>query len=389
MSGWNSRSFFRSSQTRWWDEEAATDLLSNDSSPSWQPPPPYTPTSWDRTALNDELLTNEQRHFGETVHDSNNEPNTILAPQNSLTSTGASSHTLERNQGYMEQPSSFAIDSPPTQSTFLESFPKGDATISFPGDNNALESLHNLEILLIQSRCPILGMAFERSRSGPQLYLETLTSATALPFLRYLYTGTYALRGLSGQVEDFYEDVPTSLLLHCQLYRLADIYDLPELKSQAYVNVLRQCEFGCSSPEKPIDLCAAIRFTYEHLREHANLIDAIVNYCVSCFLRHRLAEDVEFKKLGFELRPFHQELCKNSMSREFEDDSKFCQTHSCNVPHMLTNEQPRQPSSGCPSSLSFQRRTSPVKTRPLMSCFISTHSTSLKTHQERGRGQAA
>lgn len=227
-----------------------------------------------------------------------------------------------QKHGYMDQPSHFLFDTPPTESSFLESYPKGNATLTYQNDENILESIHNVNISIVEDRCPILAMAFEESRSGPRLYLETLTSATALPFLRYLYTGSYALKGASGNVEDFYEDVPTSVLFHCQLYRLANIHELPDLKSQAYVNVLRQCEFGCSSPDKPIELCAAVRFIYQHLREHENLIDAIINYCVSCFLQHRLSEDEQFKKLAYELRPFHQALCRNSMNREFENESK-------------------------------------------------------------------
>ena len=201
----------------------------------------------------------------------------------------------------------------------MDWYPEGKATISYQSDNGDLASINNLNHDLITERCPLLSQAFEDSRSGPQLYLEALTSATALSFIRFLYMGTYALDDLR---EDLYDDVPTSVLLHCQLYRLGDIYDLPDLKTQAYVNVVRQCEFGCSSADQPIDLCPAIRFVYQHLRQHQSLVDTIVSYCVSCFLRHRLAEDAEFKRLAFDLRPFHQDLCKDCMNREFENESK-------------------------------------------------------------------
>ena len=69
---------------------------------------------------------------------------------------------------------------------------------------------------------------------------------------------------------------------------------------------------------------------YEHLRDHDNLIDAIVNYCVSCFLQHHLAEDPEFQQLAYELRPFHQALCKNSLDRGFQNDSK-CFSQPCEI----------------------------------------------------------
>lgn len=279
---------------------------------------------WNRDHLNDELIALEEGYspYNETapIHQPPPSP-TLLALIPSVTTPQPYS-PLEPAQGYMDQPSAFDLDALPAEWTFLESYPKGNATLTYQNDDGELESIPNVNTQLIEERSPILGLAFEPGRSGARLYLETLNSATAYPFLRYLYTRSYSLRPLTGEPGDHYEDVPTSVLLHCQLYRLADIYDLPDLRSQAYVNVLRQCEFGCSSPDKPIDLCAAIRFIYDNLQEHENLVDAILNYCVSCFLQHRLAEDAEFKQLAYDLRPFHQALCKNSMEREFENESK-------------------------------------------------------------------
>ena len=205
----------------------------------------------------------------------------------------------------------------PSERSFLDWYPGGDATLTFQNDEKNLESVPNLNLDIIGERSAVLAMAFEDSRSGPRLYLDTLASATAYPFLRFLYSGTYALTGPHG---NFFEDVPTSVLLHCQLYHLGVMYDLEALKTQAYVNVFRQCEFGCSSPEKPIDLCAAIRYTYQHLPTHTKLINTILDYCVSCFLRHRLGQDEEFKTLAYELRPFHQALCMNSRERDFENE---------------------------------------------------------------------
>ncbi|EMC92734.1 hypothetical protein BAUCODRAFT_77254, partial [Baudoinia panamericana UAMH 10762] len=199
----------------------------------------------------------------------------------------------------------------------MDWYPSGSATVSFPGNDGETHYIHKINTWFIEKRCPLLAMAFEDVRSGSQLHLEALTGTTAYPFLRFLYTGSYALTTASG---DCFEDVPTSLLLHVQLYRLGVIFDLAELRTQAYVNVLRQCEFGCSSPDKPIDLCAAIRFVYEHLGSHEKLADAIVNYCVACFLRHRLADNADFRNLAYNLRPFHQALCWNSMQREFENE---------------------------------------------------------------------
>lgn len=195
-----------------------------------------------------------------------------------------------------------------------EDYPPGNATLTYPGANGETASITKLNVSLIEKRSPLLAAAFEPYRNGERLNLDTLTEATAMPLVRYLYSGSYA-------EADFWEDVPTSVLLHCQMYQLGSIYDLEELKSQAYVNILRQCEFGCSSADKPIDLCAAIRFCYEHFRAAPQVTDSIVHYCVSCFLAHQLGEDAEFQQLAYDLRPFHQDLVKVCRSRGFDDES--------------------------------------------------------------------
>ncbi|KAI7082648.1 hypothetical protein KC356_g8192 [Hortaea werneckii] len=231
-------------------------------------------------------------------------------------------HLQSENDRYLagidiDDPPQFRSGTPVEEDSFLHWYPSGDATLSYPDTDGQLASINNINIWLIEARSPLLHMAFDHSRNGrPHLHLESLTRMTALPFLRFLYTGSYALTSAAG---DLYEDVPTSVLLHCQLYRLGDIYDLAELKQQAYLNVLRQCEFGCSSPEKPIDLCAAIRFLYEHLPSHTNVSEAILNYCVTCFIRHRLAQDPDFQQLAYELRPFHQKLCWMATERGQDD----------------------------------------------------------------------
>ncbi|KAM0721267.1 hypothetical protein Q7P37_003555 [Cladosporium fusiforme] len=192
--------------------------------------------------------------------------------------------------------------------------PSGIDTLTFPGFCGNIVSISGLHAATIEARSPLIAAAFESSRSGQRLHLETLSEQTATPFVRFLYTGSYAESG-------DWEDVPTSLLLHCKMCYLGDIYDMPELKSQAYINILRQCEFGCSSPDKPIDLCSAISFTYENLSSHEQTADAIVHYCVSCFLSHNLGADAGFRELAYHLRAFHQDLVKACKDRDYADES--------------------------------------------------------------------
>lgn len=219
--------------------------------------------------------------------------------------------------GYMSKDSPFSLDMLPPDMSFLDWFPKGNATITYLNDLGDMESICELSPWVIEERSLLLAQAFEESNTGPQLHLEPLTPLSARPFLQYLYTGAYSLPTANGEP---FQDVPTSLLIHCQLYRLGDIYDLSELKTQANLNIIRQCEFGCSSPDKPIDLCAAIEYMYKNMRDATSVIDTVTNYCVTCFLNHGLADDFEFRRLAYDLRPFHQELCKVSMNRQFEDE---------------------------------------------------------------------
>lgn len=274
-----------------------------------------------QTTFEEDFQDPEHRSF-RTLYSAHHDSRDYSPAPRSLAGVDEYDPPPQRTQeGYMHRRSPFDMDDATAinEMSFMQWYPAGDAILTYPAANGENATIKDISLFMIEARCPLLAMAFEKRRAGSCLHLETLCERTAYPFLRFLYTGTYALTSADG---DYYEDVPTSVLLHCQLYRLGDMYALADLKSQAYVNVLRQCEFGCSSPDKPIDLCSAIRYVYEELKDHELLIDAIINYCVSCFLRHGLGNDAEFKALAYDLRPFHQALCKNSMGREFENESK-------------------------------------------------------------------
>jgi hypothetical protein len=191
--------------------------------------------------------------------------------------------------------------------------PPPTVTLTYNGRCQRIVSATGLHAEIFEDRSPLLAAAFESSSAGLRLHLDTLSVETAVPFLRYLYTGSYAASG-------DWEDVPTSVLLHCQMYWLGHLYDLPELKSQGYVNFLRQFEFACSSPLKPIDLCKAVNFAYKKLSGHDNISEAIVHYCVTCCLNHRLHKDDGFKYLASNMRAFHQDLVKVCRDRGYKDE---------------------------------------------------------------------
>lgn len=265
--------------------------------------------------LNDEIIGNvqsgEQAGLVDSVH-------TVFQEQ-----TEADSHMPPPQppiRGYMDCEGPYSLDLLPVHHRSFLDCCEGDAMISYPGDNGEVATIHNISRWVFEARSPLLAVAFESSRSGPQLHLEALRSDTAIPFLRFIYTGSYA-------VEDTFAEVPTSLLFHCQMYYLGDLWSMPDLTSQAYVNVLRQGEFGCSSPEKLVDLCAAIRYIYQHLHQHHNLRDVIINYCISCFLRHRLGSDEGFQKL----HEFHQDLSKHCMENGCDNEGKCCRANEQNL----------------------------------------------------------
>lgn len=197
--------------------------------------------------------------------------------------------------------------------SFLDWLPRGDVTVSYHNARGGVQCVHGINQGVIEDRSSLLWQAFE----GNRLHLEAVGADTIRPLMQYLYTGAYSLPTPSGEA---FEDVPTSLLIHCQMYHLADIYDMGDLKSFANVAIILQCEFGCSSPDQPIDLCPAIKYVYNNMREHEGVIETIIAYCVTCFLTHALSDDFELRKLAFDLRPFHQDLCKISMERRFDDD---------------------------------------------------------------------
>ncbi|KAF2500389.1 hypothetical protein BU16DRAFT_534985 [Lophium mytilinum] len=196
---------------------------------------------------------------------------------------------------------------------FLTLFPAGNASLSVVASDGAI-TIQNLHTPTIGRRCPLLELSFEQGASGiPRASIEAASLDLVVNFLRFCYTGDYLSYDDMGAL-------PFSLLMHAQLCRMAEIFEVPELQALAHTNVIRETELACSLPSPPLDLCLAIRFIYEHLAEQRPLIDTILHYCVYCFLQHKLGTDDSFRQVAFELRPFHQDLCRTSFKRGFQDD---------------------------------------------------------------------
>ncbi|SMR48806.1 unnamed protein product [Zymoseptoria tritici ST99CH_1E4] len=229
------------------------------------------------------------------------------------------------------------IEPPDFRSNSPAPVTKNPGTITYPSTcGHGVESVPGIALRRIEDSCPLLAAAFETTRAGPRLHLETLNSMTARPFVRFLQSGSYSMT----EDGDIYAVVPSSILLHLQLYHLAIIYELPPLKDQANVNVIRQCEFGCSSPDRPIDLIEGIRYAYKHLHGETGLLNTIISYCVSHL--SMLESTADFRQLASDLRPFSQDLCKENMRRGFEDESHRNALEQCEERMAFSNRTPEE-----------------------------------------------
>jgi hypothetical protein len=175
-------------------------------------------------------------------------------------------------------------------------------------------TFENLDHDIISQSCPLLALCFEYNHRGFHHSIEATSIELIARFLRFLHTGDYITYDDQGQEE------PCSLLLHAELCRLGDLFEIDTLMVSAHLNVIRVTELACSSASAPRDLVPAIRFIYENLNGHKDLIDTVLHYCISCFLYHGLGRNEEFKRLAYELRQFHTDLCRTNFKRGFEDE---------------------------------------------------------------------
>ena len=168
--------------------------------------------------------------------------------------------------------------------------------------------------------CPLLYHAFEFGfQSRPQASIDAPSTSAVVSLLRYCYTGTYVTRDA--------EYSPISLLQHVEAYKMAMLFDIPELQLLAHGNFSCQTDFACSLPEPPHDLFDTIRFVYQHFADQDShyqhgLVNTLRNYCISIFIYHKLEENAEFLKIVAEIPAFRQDLCRTNIERNFRDDCK-------------------------------------------------------------------
>jgi len=202
--------------------------------------------------------------------------------------------------------------------TFLyeDGVEQGNARLNVLYIDAAFTSIKNLNLETIEERCPVLALSFEESRAGPCHYIEDVTPESLSALLRFAYGHHY--------IPSSYANYTFSLLYHLHVYVLAQNYAVPALMAQARYSINQDIETSCSSPAPCIDLVKAIRYIYSDKLNHSgssrDLIDIITHYCVSCFLYHKLGENLGFRSAVYDLRAFHQDLLRTNMSRRFEDE---------------------------------------------------------------------
>ncbi|KAF2761158.1 hypothetical protein EJ05DRAFT_254516 [Pseudovirgaria hyperparasitica] len=303
------------------------DFYESDEGLFWQKPCPPTPTS--TTALRESaadpctsdsptlpLLSSPSSVWNPYIEPCRNLPdrNTHLWSGNHATSRGAQTYTPaitavsprpQQIQQWPAQPSLQSLDN----LDFLTLIP-GDAALSISLPSGGISTINGLIVEVIAEKCPLLAYSFESGESGsPRASVEAPSRVLIICLLRFIYVGDY-LDGVDG----------CSILVHAQLCRMAELFEIPELQVMAHANVIRETEVSCSKPTPPADLCEAIRFIFDHLADQTPLVDTILHYCVHCFLYHQLNTNDEFQKLTFEMRKFTQELCRTNFQRGFEDD---------------------------------------------------------------------
>ncbi|KAF1841961.1 uncharacterized protein K460DRAFT_409400 [Cucurbitaria berberidis CBS 394.84] len=169
--------------------------------------------------------------------------------------------------------------------------------------------------------CPLLYHAFEYGfQARPQASIDAPSRTAIISLLRYCYTGSYLTVDA--------EYLPIHLLLHAEIYKMAEDFDVPELQLLAHGNFSCQIDCACALPTPPSDLLETIRFIYQNYADYPSrhehgLVNNLTNYCISNFFYHKLGANADFAQVVSEIPAFRQDLCRTNIERNFQDDCAF------------------------------------------------------------------
>lgn len=201
---------------------------------------------------------------------------------------------------------------------FLEESPAGTATLVIQPANAQPREIHNLSISRIKESCPTLASQFHHTKDDVTrtCVLKRSSITAGISFLRYLYLGEYAL--YQADV-----DVLIPPLLHLQLFRLAEQWDLPDLQQLVITHLTNNTDPTWGNGYHPMDLCEAIRYLYVEMATRAELRKILADYCVANFVNDGLQSCEYFRQTVYECPPFLRDLCRANMDNGFSHPSAF------------------------------------------------------------------
>ncbi|KAK7565427.1 hypothetical protein IWX49DRAFT_586797 [Phyllosticta citricarpa] len=198
--------------------------------------------------------------------------------------------------------------------SFLDRRPGGQGRLILNAPTGSRHVLQNLSISVIEKDCPVLALAFESSENGtPTADLDVPSIAAGISLVRFIYTRNYAWPLLQ-------DDVP--LLPTAHVVIVANSLDYDELYQEAYANLVAKIDNAADFPSPPSDLCATIRFLWEHTGV-SFIKEYILSYCIAAFEQHTLGSNPEFIELCQEHFDFHMDLSRVNRERGFEHAGIF------------------------------------------------------------------
>lgn len=198
---------------------------------------------------------------------------------------------------------------------FLTDSPSGGATLLVQPIDVPEKIICRLNFNLIEEACPTLADRFHDMGDGFSAYTMKDTTATAaICLLRYIYLGDYMICEAAV-------DTPIPPLLHLQVFRLAEIWSLPDLQQlvQTYLSMETDPTYGIGY--HPVDLCDGLRYLYVELLNHVGIRKILADYCVANFVNDGLKSSEIFRQTVFECSALLQDLCRANMDNGFSDPS--------------------------------------------------------------------
>ena len=196
---------------------------------------------------------------------------------------------------------------------FLKDAKPGFAKLTITNQHRPDLVIRGLDLERIRETAPQLAKAFVNHKPDKhKLRFNDVPAAAAICLIRFIYQGDYTL------CDALYEK-QCSLLLHLQVLRLAEIFEIQTLQDQVYSHVVKETELTLSLGKPVIDLCDGIRLLYLELRTREKLRNVIAHYCLSCYEYHGLGTYEPFRQTVYESYLFHQDLCRANLRAGFKD----------------------------------------------------------------------